>query len=127
MIEKPDIKTREDIIMLVNAFYQKVNQDALLSPYFNEVAKINWDHHLPNMYNFWETVLLGKPAYHGNPLKKHVLLHQMKALTAEAFSKWLMLFHKTIDEHFQGSIAQKAKFSSTTIAQTLQARMDISY
>ncbi|MCC7459739.1 MAG: group III truncated hemoglobin [Proteobacteria bacterium] len=123
MSNKPDINSREDIITLVNEFYKKVDKDALLSPYFNDAAKIDWDHHLPIMYNFWETVLFAKPAYHGNPMAKHFNLNEIKKLTPEAFAHWLKLFHGTIEDLFQGAVAEKAKFSASTIAQTLESRI----
>lgn len=47
-----DITTEEDIQLLIDTFYAKVNADALLSPVFNGFAKIDWPKHLPVMYNF---------------------------------------------------------------------------
>ncbi len=46
---KKDIESREDIELLVNQFYNKVNQDTLLAPVFSHV---DWPNHLPIMYNF---------------------------------------------------------------------------
>ncbi len=47
-----DIENRTDIEVLVNAFYQKVQQDPLIGYIFTDVAKVNWKHHLPKMYEF---------------------------------------------------------------------------
>jgi hemoglobin len=59
---KTDITTREDIIILVNAFYDGIKAHALLGPIFNEIAQVNWETHLPKMYSFWSSILLGEHA-----------------------------------------------------------------
>jgi hemoglobin len=120
---KPDLESRNDIIQLIDLFYSKVNKDALLSPYFNDAAKVDWKTHLPRMYDFWDTILFAKHTYHGNPMAKHKLVDAMMKLTPEAFERWLVLFHNTLDELFEGSFTEKAKYSATTIATTLQNRI----
>ena len=47
------INNREDIELLVNKFYEKVKVDETIGYIFNEIANINWDKHLPKMYDFW--------------------------------------------------------------------------
>lgn len=47
-----EIKGRQEVIEMVDAFYDKVNKDPLLSPVFNEIAGVDWEKHLPKMYNF---------------------------------------------------------------------------
>ena len=69
-----DITSRADIILLVDSFYDKVRADALLGPVFMNAIGTDWSHHLPIMYNFWETLLLGEMSYQGNPFKKHIPL-----------------------------------------------------
>lgn len=44
--------TEDNIKILVDNFYQKVGQDELLSPIFNNVIQ-DWQPHLNKMYNFW--------------------------------------------------------------------------
>ena len=60
MAAKKDIESREDIIAFVNRFYNKVEADPVIGYIFTDIAKVNWDHHLPRMYDFWESVLFGK-------------------------------------------------------------------
>jgi hemoglobin len=50
---KKDITVIKDIEYLVSKFYDKVNQDELLSEVFNVHAKTNWETHLPKMVKFW--------------------------------------------------------------------------
>ncbi len=57
---KKDIKNREDIVQLVNAFYKAVIADEKIGYLFNDVAKVNWELHLPKMYDFWENILLAQ-------------------------------------------------------------------
>ncbi|MCB0573263.1 MAG: group III truncated hemoglobin, partial [Saprospiraceae bacterium] len=69
----PDITTPKDIKTLIDAFYTKVKADEVIGYIFNEVAQVDWAHHLPVMYGFWEFLLLDNAnAYRGNPIQKHV-------------------------------------------------------
>lgn len=63
-----DIENREDIILLVNTFYDDVKADKTIGDIFNKVVAVNWDEHLPKMYDFWEGILLGGGAFKGNPM-----------------------------------------------------------
>ena len=115
-----DIETREDIITVVNAFYDKVNKNEELSYFFNDVAQLDWDMHLPKMYDFWETILFHKPIFKGNPMRKHIILHQMAELKKENFDTWLGLFENTVDSLFKGEIANQMKIRATSIATAIQ-------
>lgn len=120
---KKEIKTREDIVLLVNAFYERVKEDELLAPIFNDVAKINWTSHLPVMYDFWAMVLLGDTTYKGNPMTPHLALNKKFALTQEHFNRWLDLFNKTIDAHFKGDKAEEARTRAVSIAGLMQHKI----
>ena len=100
-----DIRTPEDIRTLVDRFYEKVNGDTLLAPIFNEVAQVDWPKHLPVIYGFWESMLLGVRTYQGAPFPKHALLPVQK----EHFARWLALFVETVDAHFRGRKLTKRK------------------
>ena len=110
-----DITTRQDIIHLIDSFYTKVVKDDLIGSYFTEVVTLDFEKHLPVMYNFWESVLLGGTYYKGNPMIKHIQLHQKKALEEKHFNRWLTLWEQTIDEHFTGSVADQAKHRAKSI------------
>jgi len=115
---KGDIKTRDDIQILVNQFYDKVNKDALLAPVFGHV---DWVKHLPVMYNFWSSMLLGDRSYEGNPFQKHVNL----PIQSKHFDRWLELFTSTIDENFQGDKANETKDRAKSIAHVFQHKMNL--
>lgn len=115
---KNDILTREDIKLLVDRFYDKVQIDPLLGPVFQHV---NWPHHLPIMYNFWSSMLLGDQSYRGNPFQKHLPL----AIGGQHFDQWLKLFTETVDNHFIGDHAEEIKMRAQSIAGIFQLRMGI--
>ena len=49
---KNNITHQEDIVLLVNSFYNTVNVDTAIGHIFNDVVNMNWKHHLPVMYDF---------------------------------------------------------------------------
>ena len=106
---KQDIQNRADIEVLVDSFYKKVLQNEVIGHFFTEVVKISWEHHMPIMYSFWESVLLGVAGYKGNPVLKHITLHQKEKLTQTHFSEWKRLFFETLDELFEGEKVEEAK------------------
>ena len=111
-----DINDRKDIETLVNAFYDKVKADTKISHFFNEIVKVDWDLHLPKMYNFWETLLFGKKAFKGNPMLVHVLIAQKEMIHQEHFDRWLALWRKTLNENFKGERAEMAYSKAQQIA-----------
>ncbi|MEK6481345.1 group III truncated hemoglobin [Catalinimonas sp. 4WD22] len=114
-----DIQDKADIRLLVDEFYQKVNQDELLSPIFNHVAEVNWETHLPKMYSFWAKLLLGENEYKGSPFDKHLPL----PIEGEHFDRWIRLFMQTLDEHFAGRKAEEARLKAQSIADIFSFKM----
>jgi hemoglobin len=118
---KKDILSENDVRLMVDTFYDKVNSDILLSAVFNDFAKIDWKHHLPKMYAFWNFLLLGIPGYKGQPFPMHIEL----PITQVHFSKWLELFKKNVDEQFSGLNANIAKTKAESIAMNFQYKLGI--
>ena len=116
---KKDITTREDIERLVDNFYKKVQGYELLGPVFSHV---DWPHHLPVMYNFWSSMLLGEQSYRGNPFQKHLPL----PIQGKHFDQWIKLFTETVNENFAGDKAEEVKMRAQSIAGIFQVRMGIS-
>lgn len=115
---KEDISTSEDIKALIDTFYEKVKVDDVIGYIFNDIAQVDWPQHLPKMYAFWEFLLLGKDTYKGNPMEVHQKLHIIEPLKEEHFTRWLHLFHETINDLFAGQIAEDAKNRSSLIVHT---------
>lgn len=113
-----DILVRDDVKKLVDTFYDKVKADELIGPLFGHV---DWPNHLPTMYNFWSSMLLGDQTYRGNPLQKHLPL----PLEQMHFERWLKLFTATVDENFAGEKADEVKMRAQSIAGIFQIRMGL--
>ncbi|MEZ4886126.1 MAG: group III truncated hemoglobin [Chitinophagales bacterium] len=109
MNTKKAIEGRADIKVLIDDFYTKVREDEVIGHFFTEVVQLSWEHHIPVMYDFWEAVLFGVGGYKGNPVLKHIALHQKEALTQAHFSQWKKLFFETLDAHFEGEKVEDAK------------------
>lgn len=113
-MNKKDIKTREDVFLLVSSFYKKVRQDKVLSPFFNDAIK-DWDAHLDRLTTFWESSLfMGRKLetkYSGNPLEAHAKVDRDNnhSITELHFGLWLNLWFQTIDELYEGDNAENAK------------------
>lgn len=116
-----DIKTYEDIKKVVDAFYDKVNNDLLIGPIFNEVANVDWKKHLPKMYDFWNTLLFYSGTYKGSPFPKHAVL----PLKKEYFERWLFLFEETIKAYFEGEKASEMFNKAKNIGFTFMAKMNL--
>lgn len=114
-----DILSLDDVKLLVNDFYGKVREDALLGPVFNDRIQDRWPQHLSKMYQFWETVLLGNHTYYGAPFPPHAKL----PVDSSHFNRWLQLFEATVDEHFSGEIAEEAKWRGRKMAAIFQTKI----
>ena len=121
MIEKNnDILDIEDIKNLVDTFYGKVRQDELIGPIFNNQIQDRWPQHLAKMYTFWQTVLIGPHTYFGSPFPPHAKL----PVEEIHFERWMELFTGTIDELFEGKIAEEAKWRAGKMAEMFQIKIN---
>ena len=75
---------------LVEGFYARVRDDALIGPIF--AARItDWAPHLAQMKLFWSSIALSTGVYQGRPMLKHLPL----PIDARHFDRWLELFVET--------------------------------
>ena len=109
------IKGRTEIEQLITAFYATAMKDDLIGFIFTDVAKLDWDHHIPTICSFWESVLFGTRGYKGNPMLKHIELNKKIALTELHFDRWIHIWEETIDQRFTGEIADLAKQRATVM------------
>lgn len=119
-----DLKTTQDIELLVNAFYEKVKTSEI-GFFFNDLAQVNWEKHLPKMYIFWESVLFATVKFDGNPMGAHYLINELAAMEKRHFETWLKLWKQTIDENFSGEIAESAKTKAENIANLMAYKMEM--
>jgi hemoglobin len=118
-----DIASRKDIEHLVKEFYTKVRQDETLGYIFDDVVKIDWDHHIPILVDFWETILLDTGSYTRNAMGEHFKVNHLVKLEEKHFSTWLNLFDSTVDENFTGEKAELAKKRAHSVASLMQLKM----
>lgn len=119
-----DIETRADIILLVDHFYSKVQDNQTIGPIFTHVANVDWSHHLPKMYDFWESILFGKAIYKGNPMLTHFSLNEKAPLKAEEFNTWKTIFYEVVDELFAGENAETIKQKAQSIADLMHFKIN---
>ncbi|MFN7111508.1 MAG: group III truncated hemoglobin [Brevundimonas sp.] len=75
---------------LVEGFYARVRNDALIGPIF--AARIDdWGPHLAQMKLFWSSIALSTGVYQGRPMPKHLPL----PIDARHFDRWLEIFAET--------------------------------
>jgi len=117
---KEDILSIEDIKLLVDNFYNKVQNDQIIGPIFNDRIQGRWPEHLAKMYTFWQTVLLGEHTYFGSPFPPHAQL----PVEREHFERWLSLFSQTLDELFTGEVAKEAMWRANKMAEMFQYKIE---
>lgn len=115
--QKKEIRTREDINLLVRHFYAKVQADEVLGPIFL-TRVLDWEHHYGRLTDFWESQLLVRRTYVGNPLAVHqeVDAKTPGGISARHFGLWLNLWYETLDTLFEGEVATIAKNRARTMS-----------
>ena len=113
-MHKKDIENKADVLLLVTEFYKKVRQDEVLGPFFNRVIT-DWDAHLARLTVFWESSLFMTKKlderYIGNPLLVHIKVDEENdhGISQMHFGLWMNLWFATLDELFEGEVAENAK------------------
>jgi hemoglobin len=115
-----DITDIDDIKLMVNTFYSKVQVDEFIGPIFNEKIMGRWPEHLEKMYRFWQTILLEVHTYSGSPFPPHKHLPVEK----EHFNRWMEIFTETVNTLFAGPIAEEAKLRAKNMAEMFHYKME---
>lgn len=118
-----DLQDRADVVVLVDAFYRRVFTDPMIGPIFTDVARMDLDHHLPIITDFWDTVLFNSKRYRRDLLQLHLALNRRFPLEARHFERWLGIWIATVDEHFEGRKAELAKTQGRRIAGSIYRRV----
>lgn len=121
---KHDILDRNDVYLLVSKFYEKVKVDSEIGPFFHESIK-NWDAHLEKITNFWESSLFFISTYSGNPGRAHIKVdvENNNLINEKSFGIWLNLWVQTINENFEGELAELAKHNARKMATHLHLKI----
>lgn len=121
---KKDIEDLNDITFLVNSFYSKVINDAVIGYIFQNTPGFDFEKHIPKMISFWDTLLFGSMNYKGNPMLKHIELNKTIPLLPQHFTQWLSLWQETALENFEGNNANKAISKAKNIAELMQYKIN---
>lgn len=108
--------TEESLRHLVNVFYAKVREDALIGPVFNR-AIADWPEHLDKLQSFWSSVMLTSGRYKGRPLPAHV--KHADAISPPSFERWLAIWRETTDELLDPVSASDLQEKARRIAESL--------
>ena len=120
MAQSKDITTLEDIKLLVDSFYSKIQKNEFIGPIFNEKIGDRWPEHLEKMYRFWQTILLEVHTYSGSPFPPHKQL----SVSKEHFDRWMEIFTTTTDRLFTGPTAEEAKLRAKNMAEMFNYKID---
>jgi len=118
-IMKNDITSLKDIQFLVDQFYDAVQKDPFLGPIFNARLAGRWEMHHRKLYRFWHTVLLRRPDYFGDPVPMHFDMN----IDQRHFDGWLEIWTRTVDDNFEGVIAERAKFRGKTMSMAFMSKI----
>jgi hemoglobin len=84
-----DIESREDIIAVIDLFYERTFADPVLGPIFVDITKLDLAHHIPIVADFWENILFAARKYPGGMMRVHFDVHMMTSLQPHHFQRWL--------------------------------------
>ena len=119
----PDMDCRENIESFVDRFYARMLADKQLAPIFVDVAQVDLSVHLPHIKDYWCKLLLGEKSYQRHTMNIHRQLHGKRNLRPADFERWLECFIATVDEHYRGERAERAKQVAAAIAANMQSSL----
>ncbi len=120
MTMKKDIENIEDIKQVVNTFYQRIQENEILGPIFEERIGNRWDQHLEKMYRFWQTILLAEHTYSGAPFPPHATM----PIVESHFIIWVQNWSATVDAFFEGPVADEAKKRGALMAAIFNSKLE---
>ena len=119
-----DIADREDIVQVLESFYQKAFTDPLIGHFFTKVVPLNLETHIPVITDFWESVLFNKQGYRKNVMEVHQHIHHLSSIRKEHLDQWVTLFAATIDAQFEGPVAALMKQRGRSIATLMDIKLN---
>lgn len=114
-----DLQTPADVRTLVSAFYDGIEADPLLGPYFSDVDGAA---HRERMVGFWCSVVFQSGEYRGRPFAPHA---RLAGLTREHFARWVARFRATVRARFRGPRADLAVARAEQIAGVFQVKLGL--
>ncbi len=101
---------------LVQRFYARARQDALLGPVFERAIQ-DWPPHIATITSFWAQAMLGGDRYRGNAFAKHM----GKGIEPQMFERWLTLWRQSVHEIFAEAAATRLIDRAELIGRSLHS------
>jgi len=86
--------TRDQILGIVTAFYEKATTDILIGFHFRHIK--NFDEHIPRIAHFWE-VQFQLSSLKMSPFDL-LQVHRPLKINTGQIDRWIVLFYQTLDE-----------------------------
>lgn len=121
---KVDLKNRADINKLVISFYSKIQKNEEIGYFFNNIIQ-DWEEHYEKLTDFWESNLFFTGSFRGNPAVAHVKVDKEHNynISQYHFGIWLNFWFQTIDELFEGEMAERLKHNARKMSTHLFLRI----
>jgi hemoglobin len=119
-----DLENRNDIVYLLERFYERAFGDDLIGIYFTEVVPLDLETHIPVIADFWESVIFNSHGYRKNVMVVHEHIHRLKEIRKEHLDRWVELFTKTVDENYEGANADRIKQRAVSIATLMNIKLN---
>ncbi|MDY6828321.1 MAG: group III truncated hemoglobin [Pseudomonadota bacterium] len=119
----PDIQSRPQVRALVERFYLKLLTDDRLAPFFDSPEAVF--ERLPLVSAYWDQLLLQQGSYRRHTMEIHAAIDRRRPFEAADFSRWLELFERTVDELYQGRLAERAKRLARRVADHMAGRVGL--
>jgi len=113
--------SHDDLFRVVHDFYGRIQDDPVLKIPFASVA--DWPEHIENLTHFWWIRFGGKPYRFSlyNPVGKHFFA----GFNQELLTRWLSIFHATLDKNLTPQQAALWKVISERIGESLLIKNDL--
>jgi hemoglobin len=119
-----DIESRQDIVQMLESFYNRAFMDDLIGRFFVEVVPLDLETHIPVIADFWESILFGTRGYKKNVMEVHQHIHHLSAIKKEHLERWVQLFTTTVDELYEGNKAELMKQRARSIATLMDIKLN---
>ena len=119
-----DIECRKDIEQVLQAFYAKAVDDALIGHFFTQVIRLDVQSHVPVIADFWEAILFDTRGYRKNVMEVHQQIHASAPIRKEHLDRWVLLFTETAALHFRGSRTELMKQRARSIATIMHLKLN---
>lgn len=113
--------TLDDLYRVIDDFYTRIQNDPILQVPFRSV--VDWPEHIQKLTHFWWVRFGGRPYLfnHYNPVAKHFFA----GFNRDLLTRWLFIFHETLQTHLTPEQASLWKLISERMGESLFVRNEL--